>query len=368
MTQKSAKILATMVLARNQKGKVMSTNKQAVPKILVVGTGLYGATFANYLAYHDIPVTVMEQFEQPGGLAFDEKKPLYDNSTEKQSYCYLPMYGLTTLYKPSVTLRDYLKQVLGCKLIPVWWNCCFITKSETSQAILPFSYLGTSTQEQMRLEIGARIIKDKYKYVKEYYEAIEGAELKFRNSHKYIPSRGWSSLITEMLSFKHISLQIPKMFSLDMTKDYDIIIYTGQLDNLIFKAKEKTLEYVYVYSNSGSIKRNEYPIGLATNTWFSESYDGFVKNIEASRIWDLNAELIWIRSVNITKPNNTLIPFRPAYSTFSKLLHSKLKGQLLSQYPNITLGGPTATWTPQSPEETMEAALHDADKLVEKII
>lgn len=331
-----------------------------MPNVLVVGSGLYGSFFANYLASHDIEVTVFETFEEPGGLAFDQPK---STGTKK---CHVGAYGLTTLTQPSPIIRKYIRHKTSAKLIPVWQRLGMILGNKEDCILANFAPIYNKLWDDRTIQLLKRTCESRFKWLKKSIseEALSQFQLQF-SLDRFILKDGWSSLIDELLDHENITLNLNTTYILEDSKNFTATLYTGRLDEL-FNPK---LPYIWLGSVLQTFDKHE-PIITAGYYYYSviqldDDNTDVIFQTHYSPMWDVECSEFQIMSHWCIPPENGKLPYRPVITTESKLQHNKLAKQVRDL--GIMLGGPTATWSRMSAAETIEGALKHADAFIERL-
>lgn len=235
-------------------------------KVLVVGAGISGATIARLLAEKDYDITVYEKDEKAGGACSD----CYDNQVYRQHH------GSHIFHTDNKVVWDFLnrftkwqpyhhkvKAFIDGELIPVPFNlnsldklpvldikikqrikqeihdknifnhqCTFEDLEEFSET---FTYLGDIIYNLLFRVYSEKqwdTIPDKSVLSRVKALRLNKDDRYFTDTYQGIPSEGFSKLIETVLSHDNIKVY-EKAFVLEDSLDYDIVFYTGSLDELL---------------------------------------------------------------------------------------------------------------------------------------
>jgi len=244
-------------------------------KCLVVGAGIFGATFAHEMALKGYSVDIIDKRNFVGGNAY----------TEEKNNILVHKYGPHIFHTKYSKIWDYVNQFAefnnfvnspianyNGELYNLPFNMNTFTKiwddvktpQQAKDRILEDSYdieQPENLEEQAIKLVGKTIYK---KLIKEYTEKqwgqscdslpsfiIRRLPLRFSYDNNYftdkyqgIPTEGYTKMVENMLDNRNIAVNCEVDFSeiKDKINNYDIVLYTGQIDKY-FDYKFGALQY-----------------------------------------------------------------------------------------------------------------------------
>lgn len=245
--------------------------------ILVVGAGLSGAVIAERFANDNYKVYVIDKRDHIAGNCFDfvDSNNLLINkygahlfhTNDEIVWNYIQKFSDWQQWKHSV------KASVDGKLVPIPVNidtvnslCCTHIKTEQEmenwlKSVQCKYKILTNSEEVAKSRVGEdlykKIFKDfTFKQWNKYPEALDVSVLSripvrttfesnyFDDTYQALPVRGYTTLIENMLSHPNITVQTNCDFtSLKDNITYDILIYTGPIDEFFNNSGLPKLEY-----------------------------------------------------------------------------------------------------------------------------
>ena len=374
-------------------------------KIIIVGAGMSGATLARLFADQGNDVTVMDRRSTIGGNAYDytDKNgitvqpygPHIFHTKEKEVFDFLSRFTEWNEYKHKV-----LANVKG-KLVPVPFNltslyACFPKdKADRIKNILvneigegnkvPILALKKHENQEIR-EFADFVYKNIfYKYTKKQWKMRPeelGDEVMnrvpvyvsyddgyFTDEYQYMPQKGFTDMITNMLRHPHILLKLntdaEKILSFENGKIYregvefdGIVVYTGRVEE-IFGYKYGALPYRSLNFKFKTLNKPSYQQAAVVNYTTGKKY---TRITEFTKFTCQETEKTVIVKEYSKKCAKTDIPYYPVPIEENLKLYNKYRAEA-DKYKNLYLLGRLADYK----YINMDVAALNAMKLFEKI-
>lgn len=235
--------------------------------ILIVGSGIAGATAANLLANNN-KITVIEQNSYVGGACADIKNiehncfvhlsgPHIFHTTNKNIWDYVNQFSDFYNYQHKVFTyvdNQYYSFPINLNVLSDLFNTKVYSKEHALSLIDIIKFDNPKNFEEAALNSIGKTIYEKF--VKNYTEKqwktnctklspdiFKRVDIRFNYNDGYfenqfqgMPKDGYSKLISNMLTHKNITIIFNTSLNNFNTTNFDLIIYTGGFENLPYRS------------------------------------------------------------------------------------------------------------------------------------
>lgn len=239
-------------------------------KALVVGAGISGATIARLLNNADFDVTVIEQTNEIGGACSDTFEQFAYRQNHGSHIFHTNNEEVMSFLSPYMELRPYMhkvKALVNGKLVPVPFNVnsldSLVLDNYAKLFLTDLYFQKEYTFEELRdvSSIANSMADWIYDKVFEFYSFKQWGKIpdkstlnrvkafRYSKDDRYfldkfqgIPTKGFTALIRDLLNGDNIKIKFGHKADVTSFKDYDVVFYTGTIDEL-FNFKLGKLPY-----------------------------------------------------------------------------------------------------------------------------
>lgn len=228
-------------------------------KILIVGAGISGCTLANLLNENEYDIHIIDKREYIGGNCNDG---FYENTNIRHH-----RHGAHIFHTKDKEIYDYVSK--------------FIKINEYTHRVLAYcdnKYVPVPINEKTLKSLSCDFKTAKEKLYKPYTikqwgfyneDALKRIKLS-NNEGDYFPNQyqglifNFEEMFYNMINKPNITLELNKQFDKDMEKDYDLIFYSGSLDEYfnydIGILPYRSLKFKNEIISSESYLLEDYPV------------------------------------------------------------------------------------------------------------
>ena len=359
---------------------------------LIIGAGLYGATFARLAAMHGKRSLVLEKRTELGGNCADEKTssgilihkhgPHIFHTSNQALWEFVNTFAQFTQFQNNVKALsndkiysmpfnlNTLNQVFGC-VSPS--DAIKILENETSKYknIKP-----TNLDEQGRKLVGDTLFE---LLIKDYTEKQWGRSCKelspeiitrlpvrttydnnyFNDIYQGLPNEGYSVLVKNMLAHELIDVQLNTTFCAKdwSEKNYDakVLVYTGQIDEFYNFCKGK-LEYRTLHFDTQTFMIDNYQGCPVLNR--CDKSVAYTRSIEHKHFLKTKSDDTVVTFEYPKEFETGDEPYYPINNDINMNVYNDYK-LLSSKYTDIIFGGRLGTYSYLNMDKTMEMAIID---------
>lgn len=361
-------------------------------KALVVGAGITGATIARLLNNVDFDVTVIEQTNEIGGACSDAFKSCAYIQNHGSHIFHTNDKDVMIFLSPYMELRPYIHKVKGLidgELVPIPINAnsldaLFVFSSKMKMSLLDFLELNREyTFEDLsniseETEKFANVIYDtvfKFYSYKQWGKIPDVSTLnrvkafRYNRDNRYfldrfqgIPSKGFTALIRDLLSGDNIKIKFGHKADAASFKDYDVVFYTGTIDELfnfkLGKLPYRTCKFKYeflpVYKSQEAAVIN-----------YTQDYD-FTRSHDYS--WYFPSQNSYIAYEYPKQHESEDEPrYYPIKEKENLKLYKKYKELLAKKYPNVIPAGRLGTYQYLDMDKAIKQAIDLTTMYLESI-
>lgn len=368
-------------------------------KVLIIGSGFFGSVLAERLAsQNNFKVEILEKRNHFGGNSYSEidKKTNIEYHKYGTHIFHTSNKEVMNYMNKFMTLNNYKHQVFSSyknKIYTMPFNLFTINQvynknfspSEAKDFIgkqinkIPKDQI-FSIEDKAITSVGPKIYKllikgytmkqwGKHpKYLPQHI--INRIPLRFNFDNNYflnsqwqgIPQNGYADVFKKMLKHKNINIKYNQEFSLKNLKKDVLTIYTGPLDKLFDyeygKLEWRSLKFKKKHLNKKDFQGNSvinYPDFKVPYTRIHEP-----KHLHNDRKAFNDKKTLIIYEYSNGQSND---PYYPVNDKLNRAIHRKYK-DLLTQYPNLFIGGRLADYAYYDMDMTISAALKLYHRLV----
>ena len=359
-------------------------------KILIVGASIFGATLARVLQDKGYIVKIIEKEDHIAGHIYDEKfedfyihkfgahifhtsnKKVWDfvnRFTEFNNYINSPIaYYNGEVYNLPFNMNTFAK-LLGVRTPQEAKD-----KIEKDKPIL--SGEPKNLEEQAISMVGNTIYKT---LIKDYTEKQWGRECKdlpasiikrlplrfvydnnyFNDKYQGIPINGYTNMVKAIL--ENIDVELETEYKHEMSKDYDLVIYTGPIDNF-YDFKFGALEYRSLQFDNEVLEQENYQgVAVVNYTGHEEKFTRILEHKHFKIDSKSNKTVITKEYSREWKLGDT--PYYPINDQRNQALYEKYKNL---DSGNVIFGGRLGLYSYFDMDKTIENALKLSEKIIKR--
>lgn len=351
---------------------------------LVVGSGLFGSTFARLAKDAGKSVIVVEKRDHIGGNVYTEEIEGTNvhkygahifHTNNKEVWDFVNKYAKFNAYKHTV-LANYKDEIynlpFNMNTFKQMWNidtpeeATKIIQSQSQNITNP-----TSLEEQCISMVGTDIYN---KLVKGYTEKQWGRDCKdlpsfiikrlplryeynnnyFNATYQGIPIGGYTKLISNLLDGIEVKLNYDYLKHRNDI-EYDTLVYTGPID-AFFDYKLGHLEYRSVRFETEILDIPDYQHTSVVN--YTDVDTPYTRIIEHKHFENSNSNKTVISKEYSSEWDPSKEPYYPINDTKNTNLYNRYK-ELANQLPNVIFGGRLAEYKYYDMDGVIETALKE---------
>lgn len=259
-------------------------------KILVVGCGLSGVTIARKYAEEGQKVTIIDQRNHVGGNVYDYKDSTTDilvskygahifHTNDEEVWEFVTHHSQWLPYEHKVLSyvnNQYVPVPVNIDTVNSLFGLNIQTEEEMADWLEKVQYKGevNNSEQAAKARVGDKLYKLMFENYTQKQWDLTPAELEpsvleripvrtnkngryFNDKYEALPVGGYTNFINTLLAHSKISVMLNTPYEEGMKQNYDVIIFTGKIDNY-FKDKYGTLEYRSLYFEYEILKTEDY--------------------------------------------------------------------------------------------------------------
>ena len=365
-------------------------------KILIVGSGISGATIARELAEKGYSITIIEKRNHIAGNCYDyinkvgirmnKYGPHLFHTNSERVWTYLQRFSMWVPWK---------HRVYGCidgVYFPVPINidsvnilCGTDIKSEDemrkwlSTNTIQCDSNGPKNSEDVALSrVGLALYEKVFKgyTIKQWNKSpvelapsvLERIPVRtnwcpyyFSDKYQALPSKGYTAMVASMINHPNIIVHLEKEYTHDMRKEYDYVFYTGPIDTYYASANYEKLEYRSLKFEEETLTIDQFqPLGQVN---YPSMNQPFTRIIEYKNFMnqDIPGYTTIVREYSTTEGE----PFYPVPTERNRELYNKYKALAMeADADGVFFIGRLATYKYYNMDEAILAALDAVDSFI----
>ena len=360
---------------------------------LIVGSGLYGATFARVLAENNKKVFVIDKLEHIGGNCYTEKVnginvhkygPHAFHTNSDKVWEFVNNFSEFNDFKLKVKV-NYKDNFYSFPINLFTLNQIYGIRNQTEAKSILSKIIIRNKKSNFKNFVISKVGRELYEifyegYTKKQWD-IEPENLPatiakripirydfndyyFTDKYQGIPINGYTNLIENILDHKNIKIQTKIDFhenKNEFNKNFKTIIYSGKIDEL-FDYKYGLLDYRSLKFVEETHNKTFQGNSIINYTSYNIPY---TRIIEHKYFENKNKENTVITYEYPQKYDGNNIPFYPINTQTNNYKFSKYR-ELSKKYSQYIIGGRLGRYLYLNMDQTIAMALKDAGELCQK--
>jgi UDP-galactopyranose mutase len=365
-------------------------------KILIVGSGLSGATIARLAAEDGHEITVIDKREHIGGNVYDyvdeETKiriskygvHIFHTSKEKV-WEFVNKYEEWIPYKHKVlsyVFGRYLQIPVNISTLNEVYNKEIKTEADAKKFYDIIQYKGEikNSEDAAKARVGSHLYELLFKnYTIKQWDKhpsqLEASVLEripyrtdfndryFNDTYEGLPKNGYTTFVTNILQHENINVLLNTEYVSEMQNEYDVVFFTGKIDTY-FKEKFGKLEYRSLRFEFEKLEMKQYQPYAQIN--YPEKRHEWTRIIEYKHLYPFDSRQTIIAREYSTSEGEEYYPVPTAENRNTYLQYQK-EAEETEKNNNVYFVGRLANYKYMNMDEAIENAMNAYDRFKTKI-